>query len=43
VSGALAFEAAAAGLAIDRIAGYEAPYMASDVAVHQWSGLSIGW
>jgi pimeloyl-ACP methyl ester carboxylesterase len=35
--GALALEAAAAGLAIDRIAVYEVPYMDNDVAAQQWS------
>ncbi|WP_020671037.1 alpha/beta fold hydrolase [Amycolatopsis nigrescens] len=35
--GALALEAAAAGLAVDRIAVYEVPYMDNDVAAEQWS------
>jgi pimeloyl-ACP methyl ester carboxylesterase len=35
--GALALEAAAAGLAIDRIAVYEVPYMDNDAAAQQWS------
>lgn len=35
--GALALEAAAAGLAIDRMAVYEVPYMDNDTAARQWS------
>ncbi|MFD8500405.1 alpha/beta fold hydrolase [Amycolatopsis sp. NPDC059657] len=35
--GALALEAAAAGLAIDRIAVYEVPYLIDDEAAQQWS------
>ena len=35
--GALALEAAAAGLAIGRIAVYEVPYMSNDTAAQHWS------
>jgi pimeloyl-ACP methyl ester carboxylesterase len=35
--GALALEAAAAGLAIDRIAVYEVPYLVDDAAARSWS------
>jgi len=35
--GALALEAAAAGLPVDRIAVYEVPYQVDDDAVRQWS------
>ena len=35
--GALALEAAAAGLAIDQIAVYEVPYLIDDEAAQRWS------
>jgi len=35
--GALALEAAAAGLAVDRLAVYEVPYMANETMVRHWS------
>jgi pimeloyl-ACP methyl ester carboxylesterase len=35
--GALALEAAAAGLAVDRIAVYEVPYMSDEESVRRWS------
>jgi pimeloyl-ACP methyl ester carboxylesterase len=35
--GALALEAAAAGVPVDRIAVYEVPYMDDDAALRQWS------